>query len=380
MDRIKNYLYFDHAASSVIFPDVNEFIYEFNNKFTANPSSIHQLGVKTSLEIEKAREKIANEFNIKPECVYFTSGGTESNNWAIFSILYKFRNSNRKQVITSEIEHPSVINPLAFYAEMFGFELIKVKTLADGRVDLEHLSKIADENVLFCSMMQVNNETGSMLQITEIGKICKSSEIIFHVDACQGFLKSKMDIIKDNISLITINSHKIHGPKGIGALVSINQELITPMILGGGHELGFRSGTLNSSGIVGFAHAIEIFKNKQNTFKQINLKQEMINQLKSFFSGFHLNGSLENSSDYILNFSISGIHSKDLFKYLNANNVYVSTSSACSSKLFKPSYVLAAMGIEEKRNFEAVRFSFSPDHTIEDLDKVIRIMKGYVKS
>lgn len=370
-------LYLDHAASSVMFTEVNKYIFEFNEEFFGNPSSIHQMGVKSSMEIERSRDLIANCYNVNPESVFFTSGGTESNNWVIYSILLKYKNEKRREIITSEIEHPSILKPIEFYANLFGYEVKKVRIMPNGQIDLAHFKQLASERVLFCSIMHVNNEVGSILQIEEVGEICKQFSIIFHVDACQGFLKCSLNT--ENIHFITINSHKIHGPKGVGALVSKRSDILLPMMIGGGHEMGYRSGTLNTAGIVGFAHAVKLFLEKQKNFKKINFKNYLSKRLEEEIDGFKINGSLENSSEYILNFSIDGVHAKELFKYLNANNVFVSTSSACSSRLFKPSYVLEALGISEKQNFEAVRISFSPELGLEDGDKFVKILKGYFK-
>jgi len=372
----KNFLYLDHAASSTMFSEVNKYIFDFNSEFFGNPSSIHKAGINLTKEIEKARDTIANIYKVNSESVFFTSGGTEANNWIIYSLLLKHRNENRKIVLTSEIEHPSVLKPLEFYSELFGYEVKKVKTMSNGQINLDHLNSLASDKVLFCTVMQVNNETGSVLQIKEIGEVCKKYSILFHVDACQGFLKCKLD--NENVHFITINSHKVHGPKGIGALISTNTSILLPLMIGGGHEMGYRSGTLNASAIVGFKKAIEIFLEKQNQFLKINFKKILLDRLMHEIDGFNLNGSLENSSDYILNFSIDGVHAKEIFKYLNGNNIFVSTSSACSSRLFKPSYVLEAMGISEKQNFEAIRISFSPEQGIKEIDYFMNTLKEFL--
>jgi len=360
---------------------VEEIIYALRKEY-GNPSSLHKLGLQAEIAMEKARETIADFLKVSKEEIFFTSGGTESNNIAIQSIISKY-NRIGKHIITTLIEHSSVYNVYKFYEEQ-GFEVTYLKVNERGIISLEELEKAIREDTILISIMQVNNEIGSIQPTWKIKELIKkkNSKALLHVDGVQAFGKIKLNIKDWGIDTFSISGHKIYGPKGIGVLYIDKNLKINPIIYGGNQERGLRSGTENIPGIIGLGKAVEIlhknFDQEQERVKEI--KTYFIKRLKEEIDHIHINSPLEEDfSPYILNVSFDYVRGEVLLHYLENKGIYVSTASACSSKGVKENRVLKAIGFNERYIEGAIRFCFSYKNTKEDIDYTIEALKESVK-
>ncbi|MEM4331087.1 MAG: cysteine desulfurase family protein [Candidatus Pacearchaeota archaeon] len=331
-------IYADNAATTPIDKVVLKEIMKYS-KFYANPSSKHELGEEARKIIEKARLKIASFINAKENEIIFTSGGSEGNNFIIKGLARRY--SNKKHILISSIEHPSVIEP-AISLEKEGFIIEKIKVDKEGILDLEDLkSKIRDDTLLV-SVMHVNNEIGTIQPIEEVAKICREKKIFFHSDMVQSFKKINIDVKKIGIDFATFSGHKINAPKGIGFVYIKEGNQIEPLIHGGGQERNLRSGTENVLGIVALAKAIEIKKD----IEKIKEQRDFIIKELLKIEGTRLNGSLKKRVYNNINVSFYGIEGESLLLLLSRKGIYVSTGSACSSHKLAESHVLKAIGVE----------------------------------
>ena len=375
-------IYLDNCATTQPREEVVEaMIYALREEY-GNPSSLHRLGLKAEKALEKAREVIANFLKVNKDEIFFTSGGTESNNIAIQSIISKY-NRLGKHIITTSIEHSSVYNVYKFYEEL-GFEVTYLEVDERGIISLEELEKAIREDTILISIMQVNNEIGSIQPTWKVKELIKkkNSKALLHVDGVQAFGKIKLNIKDWGIDTFSMSGHKIYGPKGIGILYVDKNLKINPIMYGGNQERGLRSGTENVPGIVGLGKAVEILE------KNFEMEQEKVKEIKSYFikrlkeeiDHIHINSpSEENFSPYILNVSFDYVRGEVLLHYLENKGIYVSTASACSSKGVKGNRVLKAMGLNERQIEGAIRFCFSYKNKKEDIDYTIEVLKESIK-
>lgn len=382
-------VYLDNSATTRPFNEVADYMDYVNRNIYGNPSSLHAKGLEAEKHLKKAREAIANSLGAKNKEIFFTSGGTEANNMAIIGYLRANRRKG-KHVITSRIEHPSVLEVFK-YLEKEGYMVDYIDVDKDGVVLLDMLKdKIKDDTSLI-SIMHVNNETGSIQPVEEIARLRNryNKETALHVDAVQSYGKFKLNPEKTGIDLMSISSHKIHGPKGVGALYVRENVKMQPLILGGGHEYSMRSGTENVPGISGFGIAAEIVHENidKNMEKVISLKKTFVEMLKDNIDDFGII-SPDNSSPYILSLYFNNIKAEVLLHYLEEKDIYVSTGSACSSRRDKNRYshVLQAMRLEPASMEGAIRISFSAQnnnsdivYTIENLCNIIPKLRKNIK-
>lgn len=373
---MENEIYFDNSATTRPFDDVIEYMGYILGKVYGNPSSLHTKGIEAEKELKKARKRIADSLSVDEKEVYFTSGGTEANNMAIRGYL-EANPRKGKHILTTGIEHPSVLEVFK-YLENAGYRTDCIKVDNNGIVDLEDLkSKITKETSLI-SIIYVNNEVGSIQPIEEIVKVKNllNKESAVHVDAVQGYGKMRIFPKKWGIDMMSMSSHKIHGPKGAGALYVSKSIRIKPVIYGGGQEASIRSGTENLPGICGFGLASEItFRDFEENYKNAEkVKKLFIEKLNEQIEGFRVL-SPEVSSPFILNVSFDGVRAEVLLHHLEEKNIFVSTGSACSSRKNVHSHVLKAMGINPSCIEGAVRFSFSSFNTEEQVKSTIEILK-----
>jgi len=351
---------------------INKFIY-------GNPSSLHKKGIEAEKMMKKARQSIADTLGASPKEIFFTSGGTESNNLAIIGYL-RANPRKGKHVITSKIEHPSVLEVFKFLEEN-GYNVDYIDVDKNGIIDLEMLKKKISKETALISIMYVNNEIGSIQPIDEIVKIRNTcnKETVFHVDGVQAFGKFKINPAKSGIDLLTISSHKIHGPKGVGALYVNEKVRIKPIIFGGGQETLIRSGTENLAGICGFGLACEICNENINAnwSKVLEINKYFRNKLKENIKDIIII-SPEDASPYILNVSFKNIKGEVLLHHLEEKEIYISTGSACSSRKSKRSHVLQAMGLSGDIIDGSVRFSFSEINTLEEIDYTVDALKEII--
>lgn len=368
-------VYLDNAATTKVDDKVvKEMIPYFTEKY-GNASSLHNYGNFASEALEKSRKIIAEKINAKPEEIIFTSGGTESDNLAIYGITYL--NKNKNHLITSKIEHPAVLNTFK-NLEKKGFKITYLNVDKQGYVDLEQLKNSITDKTALVSVMHANNETGTIQDIRSIGKICREKNVIFHTDAVQSFTKVSIDVKKDNIDLASFSSHKIHGPKGIGALYIKKGLNIVKMMQGGEHEFNIRPGTENISGAVGFAKAVSLM-NEKEIKKMERLRNNLISEILKKIPDSSLNGSKEKRLCNNVNISFKGVEGETIGTYLDMKGVAVSTGSACASKSLNPSHVLIAMGLDIEKAHGSIRMTLSKFTTEKEINYVLEILPEIVK-
>jgi cysteine desulfurase len=333
-------LYLDNAATTAVDKGVAKKVLEFSVEGYGNASSPHQVGIKAREELEKARKKIARFIGAKPEEIIFTSGGTESNNLAIKGLAKA--NPDKKHIITSAIEHPSVLETCK-ELEKKGHKVDYIPVDENGIVDIEDIKKKISDKTLLVSVMHVNNEIGTIQPLREIGELCKKKGVHFHTDAVQSFGKLNIDVNKMNIDLLSVSGHKVNAPKGIGFLYVRKGTKIKQIVHGGGQEMGLRSGTENVPGIIGLVSALDIKRNKKEIEK---IRDHMIRELTKI-QGARLNGSKTERIYNNINISFYGIEGESLLLMLDKEGIVVSTGSACSSKKLKESHVLKAIKVPD---------------------------------
>lgn len=369
-------IYLDNSATTKPYKEVVEkMIFALENDY-ANPSSLHKKGLEVEKNIKKIREDIARTLGVKEKEIYFTSGGTESNNSIIRGVLDKRKN----HIITTKIEHPSVLDTIKTL-EKEGIEVTYLDVDSEGKIDIDSLKSSIKENTILVSIMHVNNEVGSIQPISEIGKYLKTlkEKVYFHVDAVQSFGKINFKLSKYNIDFMSVSGHKIHGPKGIGFMYIKENSKVKPLFTGGGQEFGFRSGTENIPGIYGLGEAIRI--TNENLDKNIQKIDSLKNLLKSEILNNIENVKINSPEDgvcHILNVSFLGVKGEVLLHYLEQKDIYVSTGSACSSKK-KGSHVLNAMNLSKDEIEGAIRFSLSCFNTEEEILETVKILESSVE-
>ena len=368
-------VYLDNAATSRMAEEVLEAMKPYLEQKYGNANSLHELGREAREAIEKARETIAKKLNAAPHSIIFTSGATEANNFAIKGVALANKEKG-KHIITQKTEHPCVLESCK-WLEKLGYEVTYLNVNNYGQISLEELESAIRKDTILVSIMHANNETGTLQPIYEIAEICKDKGIYFHTDASQTFTKEKIDFSKLGNCLITLNSHKIHGPKGVGALVIHENVKIEPLLHGGGQEFGLRSGTENTAGIVGFAKAVEIAK-EEHVGYILNLRKKFEQRVMEEIPKTKLNGHPEQRVCHICNFSFKGIEGDALVMRLDMHGIACSTGSACSTHKKEPSHVLKAMGLSDELANASIRFSFSRYNKEEEIDYVIKILKEEV--
>ena len=368
-------IYLDNSATTKPYPEVIEkMVYAMTTDY-ANPSSLHRKGIEVEKSIKIIRQDIARTLGAKDKEIYFTSGGTESNNSIIRGVvnLYKKR---KNHIISTEIEHPSVLNTLKDLEED-GFEVTYLKVDKEGKINIEELKNAIKPSTILISIMHVNNEIGTIQPIEEIGKYLKTlkDKVYLHVDAVQSYSKINFKPSRYNIDFMSVSAHKFHGPKGIGFMYIKENNRIKPILTGGGQEIGIRSGTENVPGIYGLGEAVKIInKNLKDTINKVNdLKELLKEEISNNIDDIKIN-SPEDGVCHILNVSFKDIRGEVLLHYLEQKGIYVSTGSACSSKK-KGSHVLNAIGLTQNDIEGAIRFSLSDLNTKEEILEVVKVLK-----
>jgi cysteine desulfurase len=342
-----------------------------------NPSSIHRYGRLAQKAIKKARKQVADLINVDSSEILFTSGGTESNNTALSGIVKKSPGST---LITSSIEHDAILEPCK-KLEMEGIDIVYLPVDSYGIINPLDLKNNLTENTSLVSIMFGNNEVGTIEPISEFVDICKKQNILFHTDAVQAAGKVPLDVKELGVDLLSISSHKINGPKGIGALFIKKGISVDPIILGGGQEKGIRSGTENVANIVGFGKACELAKINllENISKMKELRDYLSNKIVQEISGVTLNGHPKTRLPNNIHLTFLGVNGEDLLIKLDENGVAASTGSACSVKIQKASHVLQAMGFSHEQITGSLRLTIGISNNLEEMDKTVSILKEVVK-
>ena len=361
-------IYFDHAATTAVAPEVKEAMEPYFCENYGNASSLYELGYKSKEAINIARVNVAKAINTKPNEIYFTSCGSESDNLAIKGVARAHR-QNGNHIITSRIEHPAVLNTCR-QLEKEGFRVTYLNVDKNGFIDLEELKNSINSKTILVSIMFANNEVGTIEPIKEISRIVHSNDAIFHTDAVQAVGNIKIDVKEMGIDLLSMSAHKFYGPKGVGALY-VRDSIDFIQLQNGGHqENDKRAGTENVAGIVGLGKAIEIANDNvmHNNGKLLNLRNYCIEQIKNRIPYIRINGDLNSRLPGNINISFLYVNGKDLVKLLAKKGICTSSGSACSSGLPQPSHVLLAMGLSEDIASSALRITLGKENTKEDID------------
>lgn len=377
-------VYLDNSATTRPYDQVTLEMTRAMKEDYGNPSSLHGMGIASEKQIRMARRAIAMQLGVQPEEILFTGSGTEADNMALFGLASAQKRRGNK-IITSKIEHPAVLESCKRLGTM-GFEIAYIGVDAYGKIDLDQLEHELNSQTILISIMHVNNELGTIQPIAEIGRLKKKYDgIYFHTDAIQSFGKLSLDPQKCGIDLLSVSAHKLHGPKGIGALYINRRTRITPLILGGGQEQGLRSGTENVPAIIGFGIAAELAGSGQTTKMKdmARLRACLLSGIQANIKDYRINSpEAEGSSPAILNVSFAGTRGEVLLHMLEQAGIYVSTASACSSNKKGKSHVLQAVGLTDSEIEGAIRFSFSEMntmaevvYTLECLEKAVADMR-----
>lgn len=366
-------IYLDNAATTRVSDDVfREMTPYFKNKY-GNASSLHDFGQEANVAIEKARKIIAERLNADAKEIIFTSGGTESNNLAILGIAYNYKNKGN-HIITTKFEHPSVLETCKSL-EKEGFSVTYLSLNKEGLVSLEELKKSITNKTILVTIMHANNEIGTIQDLMGIYKICREKGVIFHTDAVQSFCKTELN--SEMADLISISSHKIHGPKGMGALYIKKGIHLKKLFHGGKHEFNIRPGTENVPAIVGFAKATKLITRK-DIERMIKLRDKLIKEILKKKDTW-LNGSKEKRLCNNANISFKFIEGESILLKLNEKGIAVSTGSACAAKELKPSHVLLAIGLKAEDAHGSIRFSLSKYTTEKEINYVLKQLPPIIK-
>ena len=371
-------IYLDNSATTKPYQEVvDKMVLALTTQY-GNPSSIYKKGIEVEREIKEIRRNIARSLGAKETEIYFTSGGTECNNTIIRSVA-KLNRKTKNHIISTVIEHPSVLNTLKDL-EADGFEVTYLPVGKDGKISLEDLKNAIKKETILVSVMHVNNEIGTIQPIEEIGKYLKSldEKVYFHVDGVQSYAKIKFRPSRYNIDFMSVSGHKLHGPKGIGFMYVKENNRIKPLLTGGGQEIGIRSGTENVPGIYGIGEAVRILnQDLEGTIDKIRgLRDLLKEEILANIDNVKIN-SPEDGVCHVLNVSFRGVRGEVLLHYLEQKEIYVSTGSACSSKK-KGSHVLNAIGLTPEEIEGAIRFSLSDLNTKEEIMKTVEVLKESV--
>jgi len=370
-------IYLDNAASTQIHEDVLDSMLPYLKEQYGNPSSIHRYGRLARKAIEKSRKQIALLINADPSEILITSGGTESNNMVLNGIAMK--NTSNK-IITSFIEHDAILEPCKKLTQN-GMIVDYLPVNQFGKIDPSELKNRLSDDTCLVSIMFGNNEIGTVQQISEIAKICNKQEIPFHTDAVQAVGKIPIDVKKLGIDLLSISSHKLHGPKGIGALYIKNGTNIDPMILGGGQEFGLRSGTENVANVVGFGKACEIAKNNldENISYVKKLRDILVKRVLHEIPEVTLNGDPQSRLPNNAHFTFLGVNGEDLIIKLDEYGIAASTGSACSVNTQRASHVLQAMGFSHEQITGSLRLTMGIFNNEKEIEQTVDSLKIIVK-
>ncbi|WP_026884504.1 cysteine desulfurase NifS [Clostridium akagii] len=372
-------IYMDYGATTPVDKDVFKEMEPYFCSFYGNPSSVSAFSLEPKMAIDKARSRVAKAINCKREEIFFTSGGTESDNWAIKGTAFAKRKSGN-HIITSEIEHPAVLNTCR-YLETQGFDVTYVPVKKNGMVDLDYLEKSINSKTILISIMLANNEVGTLEPIEEIGKICTEKNIAFHTDAVQAIGHINVDVQKLKVDMLSMSAHKFYGPKGIGVLYIKKGMKVDNYFHGGEQERARRAGTENTPAIVGLGKAIEKSNSSIST-ETVRLKSLRDKFLKEVLEihGTSINGDLVNRIPGNSNICFHGIEAETLLMALDLRGICASVGSACSAGSLEPSHVLIAMGLSEENSRSSMRFSFGSSTSEQEVENTVKALKEIIRN
>ena len=379
VENIQKPIYFDHASTTPLNKDVLQDMLPYLTTIYGNASSLHSIGRDAVKGLDEARDKIAKIINAKADEIYFTSGGTESNNWAIKGSF--LARGNKNKIVTTTIEHPAVLNAINSLKD-FNIEIVKIPPKANGIVSVEDFSKAIDENTFLTCCMFANNEIGTIEPIKEICKIAKNKGSLFFTDAVQYIGHNEIDVKNLNVDMLSASAHKFNGPKGVGFLYIKNSIKLKTLLNGGHQERNRRGGTSNVAGAIGMAKALELTRinlDKDSDYV-LNLKNTFINRVLNEIDIAFLNGDKTMRLQNNANITFKGIDGDNLLYLLDLNGICASTCSACSAGSIEPSYVLTEIGLSEKDAKSSIRFTFSKENTLSEVNYCVDTLKNIISS
>jgi len=376
MDKM---IYMDNSATTPVKKEVLQEMLPYFSEFYGNPSSVYQLSSKSKLAIDKARGQVAKGIGAKKNEIYFTGGGSESDNWAIKGIAYKHKEKGN-HIITTKIEHHAVLHTCE-YLQKQGFEVTYLDVDQYGMVNLQELEKAIKDNTILISIMFANNEIGTVQPIKEIGEIARKHKVLFHTDAVQAVGSIEIDVNEMNIDLLSMSAHKLYGPKGVGALYIRQGTRIDPLIAGGAQERNKRAGTENIAGIVGTGKAVELAYEhlEENNKRLVSLRERLIRGIQDKIPHVRLNGHPEKRLPGNVNFCFQFIEGEALLLSLDMVGVAGSSGSACTSGSLDPSHVLLSIGLPHEIAHGSLRLSLGLSNTEEEVDYVVEQLEGIVE-
>ncbi|WP_035799282.1 cysteine desulfurase family protein [Butyrivibrio sp. NC3005] len=380
-------IYLDHAATTAVDKRVLQKMLPYFCEHYGNPGSGHRMGHEAATAVYNSRKQLASAIGCDANEIFFTSGGSESDTWALESMAYSFASKGR-HIITSSIEHPAILQTCHFLAKQ-GYEITFIDPDEGGFISAERIEKAIRNDTILVSIMSANNEIGTIQPLAEIGKVCRSKKVFFHTDAVQAFGHMKMDVNSMKIDMLSASSHKFYGPKGVGFLYissRIQDKLlmassnVMPLIHGGGQEMGLRSGTENVPGIVGMGEAAELATRNMQTESEYlqELSGFLLDKLETEFK-ISINGSMENRLPGNLNVSFEGLNGEKLRILLDMKGICVSNGSACKEGQNTSSHVLKAIGKTDAMAKGAIRFSLGRENTRQDIIEVINTLKNVME-
>ncbi|MFX1253025.1 MAG: cysteine desulfurase NifS [Promethearchaeota archaeon] len=372
-------VYLDNGATTKVDSRVIEAMLPYFTEYYGNASSLHDFGEEARNAVEEGRSTVAKAINADSNEIIFTSGGSEADNLAILGAVAAYKNYG-SHIITSKIEHPAVLRTCE-YLEKKGYKVTYLDVDKEGFIDLPQLEKEITEKTILVSIMHANNEIGVIQPLKQIGKICAEKGVLFHTDAVQSFTKTDLDVKASQLSFVSLAAHKIHGPKGVGALYRKEGTKLSPLVHGGHHEMGLRAGTENVPGIVGFGKAVELGMDSRHRIKMKTLRDRLISGILSAVPNCRLNGPtgdkrLVNN----VNISYDFVEGESILLRLNMEGIAVSTGSACSSGSVEPSHVLRAIHVPNRSIQGTIRYTISRFTTQEEVDYVIKASTEVVET
>ena len=372
-------IYLDHASTTPTDSAVVEAMLPYFTEEYGNPSTVYSLGLSAADAVQHARESIAGIIGAEADEIYFTAGGTESDNWAIFGAAEALEKKGH-HFITSTIEHHAVLETMEFLEKKRGYEVTRVPVDSGGLVNPEAVRKAIRPDTILVSIMHGNNEVGTIEPIAEIGKITREAGVLFHSDAVQTAGKMPLNVNDLNVDMLSMSGHKFYGPKGVGLMYMRKRAHISPLLHGGAQERNRRAGTLNVTGIVGMAKALELCQDRmaEDAVREAELRDRLWTGLSSNIEAIYLNGSMEHRLPNNLNVRLDGIEGESMILMLDMEGICVSSGSACTTGSLEPSHVLLGLGIPQELAHGSLRVTLGRSTTAADIDHFIKVFPPIV--
>jgi cysteine desulfurase len=371
-------IYLDHASTTPADPEVVAAMLPWYDEKFGNPSTVYSLGLTSASAVQQARQTIADCLGAEADEIYFTSGGTEADNWAILGAADAHQKKGR-HLITSAIEHHAVLETME-YLEKRGYEVTRVPVSSAGLVDPEDVRKAIRPDTILVSIMHANNEVGTIQPIAEIGKITRAAGVLFHTDAVQTAGKLPLNVAELGVDMLSVSAHKLYGPKGVGLMYLRKRTRISPLLHGGGQERGRRAGTTNVPGVVGMAKAFELARGRmaEDAVREAELRDRLWKGLSENIEAVYLNGDMRHRLPGNLNVRFDGIEGESMILMLDMEGICVSSGSACTTGSLEPSHVLLALGIPAEHAHGSLRVTLGRSTTAENIDHFIKVFPPIV--